>query len=244
VADDRRVNAQAPVLAHVQERGALRRADPLVQVACVIRRADRAHVEREQAGGVRSVDERVDSASGQLIDDRRDGEDQRRLAGDVIDEEQARAIGDLLQHALHDHVRGGDGERHVHFDDLRAIDSRDVVERVARGVVLLRRHQQLVVLVEVERAQYGIHACRGVGDESHAGGIGADELRQLLAGGIQQRLQLANEETHRLPLHLRAILVLLFQHDARRRAERAVVEESDRGVQRPVLLHTAVFTGR
>ena len=103
----------------------------------------------------------------------------------------------------------------------------DVVERVAAGVVLVRRHQQLVELVEVERAQDGVHARRRIRHEREPLGIGADELRQRRARVVEQRLELAHEEAHRLALHLRAILVLLLEHDARRRAERAVVEEGD-----------------
>ena len=104
--------------------GALRRADPLVQVAGVVRRADRADVEREHARRVRAVDQRVDAARGQLLHDPLDGEDQRRLAGDVVDEQQPRAVGDFLQHALDDDVRRANREGDVGDDHLRAGDCR------------------------------------------------------------------------------------------------------------------------
>ena len=179
VADHDRTDAEAAVRADVEERGAFRRADPLVQIAGVVGGAERVEIEREHAGRVRAVDERVDAAlrSAPSIS-RAIGKINAGLAGDVIDEQQPRAIGDALQHALDDFVRRRDRERHVDRDDLRAGESGDVVERVARRVVFVRRDEQLVVLVEIERAEHGVDAGGGIRHEGDRAGIGADEFRQ------------------------------------------------------------------
>ena len=64
--------------AHVEERGAFRRADPLVAVARVVRGAQRVEIERQHAGRVRAVDQRVDAARGSAATMPRDREDERR----------------------------------------------------------------------------------------------------------------------------------------------------------------------
>ena len=62
VRDRRRPDARLAVAPDVEERRALRRADPLVEVARVVRRAERVEVERHHPRRVRAVDERVDPA--------------------------------------------------------------------------------------------------------------------------------------------------------------------------------------
>jgi hypothetical protein len=61
----------------------------------------------------------------------------------------------------------------------------------------------------------------------------------MLAGLVEQRLELANEEAHRLALHLRAELVLFLEHGSRRRAEGAVIEVGDGGIKCPVLTQSS-----
>ena len=222
----------------VEERRPLRRADPLVQVAGVEGDVERAEVERQHAGGVGAVDERVDAVRAQLSNDPLDREDERGLAGDVIDEQEARAVGDFREHALDDGVGRVDREGDVDGDDLRAVERADEVEGVARGVVFVRGDEELVVLVEVERAEDGVDAGGGVGDEGEVVGRSAEEVGQHGAGGVEARLDLVREKTHRLALHLLAQRGLHRQDRARRRAEGTVIEERDGRVEEPVLFHT------
>ena len=208
-----------------------------MKVAGVVSGADGAEIERDLSRGVCTVDERVDAARAHLRNDALDRQNERGLAGDVIDQQQARALGDFPQHALDYVVRRGDGERHVDDHDLRAGEAAGVVEHVARGVVFVRGDEQLVVLVEVERAQHGIDAGGCVGDEGDVLRLRADERRDLGARGVEQRLELAHHEPHRLALQPCAVLVLLGQHCDGRGAEGAVIEVGDGGVKKPVLLH-------
>src|SRR4051812_15576216 len=83
--DDDRTDAEAAIFADVEKGRAFRSAYPFVQVAGVVGGAKGVEMQRDHAGRVGAVDERVDPAFVQFIDEPRDGKDQAGLAGDVID---------------------------------------------------------------------------------------------------------------------------------------------------------------
>src|SRR5437867_1388284 len=114
---------------------------------------------------MRAVDQRIDAARRYLRYQARHRIDQCGRTGDVVDQEEARAAGHAFQYTGHDLIRRSDGEGDVGTDDLCPRQSGDVIEHVARGVVLMRGDEQLVVLVEIDRAEDGVHAGGGVGDE-------------------------------------------------------------------------------
>ena len=160
-----------------------------------------------------------------------------RLARHVVDEQEASAVGDAGHNAFDDLVRRSDRKGDVDGNDLRAYQASNVFKGIAGGVVFVRRHDQLVVLVEIERAENGIHARGGIRHERDRRRIGSDESTQHSARLIEQRLELPHHESHRFALHLRAQRVLSRQHYLRRRAEGAVIEVRDGGVEEPVLAH-------
>src|SRR5437016_6111251 len=102
--DRDRAKAETPVLARVEEPGTLRRANPLVKICRIVRGIEIAKIERKHSRSVGSVDEDVNVACSHLVDDSLDGEDERRLTRDVIDDDQTRAARDFLQDSLDDHV--------------------------------------------------------------------------------------------------------------------------------------------
>ena len=105
MADDDRMHALAAVAAHVEKPRAFRCAHPFVQIAGVIRRPDGADVERQLTGDVRAVDQRVDAARVELCNDAFHRHDHRGLAGDVVDQQQARRVCHAAHHAF-DHLVG------------------------------------------------------------------------------------------------------------------------------------------
>ena len=71
------------------------------------------------------------------------------------------------------------------------------------------------------------------GDEREALGVGAQEPGDLVADLVEARHELAVEEPDGLRLHALAPHLLRLEHGRRARAERAVVEEGDVGVEQP-----------
>ena len=86
VRDRVRADAGLAVGPGVEERRALRRADPLVEVAGVPGGAEPIEVEGQHARRVRAVDERLDPALGERGDDPLDRKHERRRARDVADQ--------------------------------------------------------------------------------------------------------------------------------------------------------------
>src|SRR6266446_6569391 len=233
VADHDRPHAAPAVAADVEEAGALRRAQPLVAVAGVVRGTERAEVERQHAGRVRAVDQRVDAAPGELAHEPLDGQHEARRAGHVIEQREPGARRDPRQHGFNDRVRRREREGNGHDHDLRPRRGGHEVEHVPARVVGVVGHQELVPRRERQRAQHGVHGGGRVRDEDQALRVGAEERGERAPGVVEQRLQVAYEEAHRLPLEALAQALLRLQDRARAGAEGAVVQEGDRGVERP-----------
>ena len=89
VRDRPRPDAALPVAPNVEESRSLRRADPLVEVARVVGRAQPVEIERDHPRGMGAVDERVDSPLRQGGDEPLDRQDEGRRARDVTDDERA-----------------------------------------------------------------------------------------------------------------------------------------------------------
>ncbi len=208
-----------------------------MQVAGVVRGAEGAEIEREHPGGMGAVDERVDAAHLHLGHQALYRHDQSGLTGDVVDEQQPRALGHPLEHARDDVVRRGDGVGDIYAHHLGAVEASHVVEGVAAGVVLVRGDEQFLVLVEIERAEDGIHSGGGIRHERQSTLVGAEELRKGAPGLIEQRLELPDHEAHRLALELRAQVILFGQNRDRRGAEGTVIEKGDARLEEPVLAH-------
>ena len=95
--------------------------------------------------------------------------------------------------------------------------------------------QDLVTGAEIERAQHAVDSRGRVGHEGKVVGIGAQELAEAGAGTVEMTLELTGKEAHRLAFHPRAPLRLRVKHGPRARPVRAVVEERNFGIERPVV---------
>ena len=235
VADHERVDARLAVAPHVQERGALGRAQPLVRVAGVVRGAQR--VERRAApcpARARRPPACRRRARASAAHQPLDREHEPGRAGHVVEQREPRARGHACEHALHDRrrpSRSGTGPRAV---TTRApAPSGDELRRLPAGAVRVVGREDLVARRELERAQHRVDAAGRVADEGEVPGLGAQERRHLRARVGEPPAPVARQEVDRLALHLAPQLPLPLEDRARARAERAVVQVRDVGVERP-----------
>lgn len=234
MADDEGTHPLLAIPSHVEERRALGCVQPLVAVPRRVGGAGRIQVDLDHAGRVGGIDEGVDATLTEHADDLANRKDEGGGAGDVVDQDEPgssreRGVEDG-QGVLRPHAR----KRKRGRDDARAGGRRGGLHRVACGVVLVVEHHDLVAWLESKAPGDDVDGGRGVVDEGEVVGIGAEEPRQLGAGRVQRRLEVAGEERHRLTLHPVAPRLLRREHRPRRRAERPVVEERHRGVEGPV----------
>ena len=152
---------------------------------------------------MRPVDQRVDAPAVQLADQLLDRKDERRRAGDVIEQGQPRAGRDAAQHGL-GHLAGrSDRQRQRRLDHRRRAPPGHVAGHVAAGVIVVRADQDLVAGLELQRAQHAVDPAGGVVNENQVGRWGADQFGQPPARLVQQRRELAHEKLDRLALDQR-----------------------------------------
>ena len=233
VADRQRMDLLATITADEEEPRALRRAEPLVAVAGVVRRPERPEVERKHAGRVRTVDDGVDAPRGELADEALDREHEPGRARDVVQQREPRPRRDVSEHGVDDLIGRVQRKRDRRHDDARARTLGDEVERIAARVVGVVRRQELVARGEPQRTHHGIDAAGRVRHERDVLRVRADEVRQLLPCRIESLLELAGEESDPLRLHLGPKPRLLGEHLGRTGAELAVVQEGDIGIEPP-----------
>ena len=234
VRDHERADPLLAVGADPEEGRALRRTHPLVQVAGVVRGAKAGDIQLHHAGRVRAVDQRVDPALRQRGNQLLHRQHQRRGRRDVVEHRQTGSRRDGAHHGRHHRIRRFERERNLRHDHAGAAARRHVVKRVAHGVVLMVGGQQLVARLEAQRAQHRIDPGGGVGDERQVIGPGTDEGTQRGSGRVQRRLEPLDHEANGLVLQLEPPRGLSLQHHARGGAVRAVVQEVDARIERPV----------
>jgi hypothetical protein len=87
-----------PAPAHVQEGGALGGAKPLMGVTRVISGAEFLEPKRHHPGSVRTIHQRIDAASPQVAHQARNGQNQGRGAGHMVQQRQPRARRNTRHH--------------------------------------------------------------------------------------------------------------------------------------------------
>ena len=203
-------------------------------VADGVGRADGGEVDVDHARRVRAVDERLDPAVVERCHDLGNGQHERRRAGDVIQHDEPGSRADRRQHGVARRL-GCDAwkwDARGHQPGSGGIGRR--LKRVAGGGVRVIEQDDLVVRVEPQAARDDVDAGRRVRDEREVIRVGAEEPSKCRASVVERRLKVACEEGDGLALHPRSPGVLCIEHRAGRRAERAVVQEGHRGVERPV----------
>ena len=174
-----------PVGPDVEEPRALRRADPLVAVARVVRGAESAEVERHHArarGRRRPARRR---RGGQLAHEPLDRQDEAGRARHVVDQREPRPRPGPAEHRLEDLLRAASG------NGTGATTTR-APARAATASTAFRQalyawvgRQELVARSEVERAEHGVHAGRRVGHERQVVRIGPDEGAERGPRGVE-----------------------------------------------------------
>jgi hypothetical protein len=126
-----------------------------------------------------------------------------------------------------------DRQRHPRHDHpgLRLV--RDELDRVEDGVVLVIGRQELVARPDSQGAQHGRDAGGRVRDDDDAGGVGAEEARDLDPGGVATGLELAVEDPDRAGLELIEHRPLGFDDRHGAGAERAVGEVGQARLESP-----------
>ena len=234
MADDDRPHPLLAIATHVKKRAALRREHPLVTVADGVGRADRGEVDIDHARRMRAVDERLDPAVVERGHDLGNRQHERRRAGDVIQHDEPRSRADGREHGVARSL-GSDAPKwdaRGHQTGARGIGRR--LKRVAgRGVGVVEQ-DDLVAGFEPQAACDDVDARRRVRDEGKIIRVGTKEPSKRGTSVVERRLEVVGEERDGLALHPRAPRVLGFEHGARGRAERPMVQEGHGGVERPV----------
>ena len=194
-----------------------------------------------------AVDKRLDAALGEGRDDPLDREDESGRAGDVADDGKPRSLGDGAEERIDDDVRACHRERDPGDVEAGSIPLRHMAEDVDHGVVLVVVGQQLVARREAERAHDRIDGARRVRHEGEVVGIGADERGEGDPRAGEKGRQVAGEELDGLRLHPVLPCSLGLEDGPRTGSERPVVEEGDRGIERPMpgqlRRHRPIMTG-
>jgi hypothetical protein len=219
-----------------------------VQVADVPIDADRRHVERDRTGRMRRVGEHRDTTRTAARRDLGERKDERARRRDVIDDCEPRARPDSLDDRVRDLC--GIAQRVWDLDRAhgRLVRTRNVRRGVRDRAVRVIRDEDLVAWPQIERAQHRVHAGRGVVHEHEIVTARAKELGhrerchahawRLIAASADDDLgQLAQHEARRLALDLVTDLLLSREHALRRRADRAVIQVEDLGIESELLQH-------
>src|SRR2546425_1968188 len=223
--------------ADVQEAGADRREQPLVERGPVVVDLEIAQLEREMREGVRAVDDRLNPAAARHA---RDVAHREELSGEVRDVTEVNdlrlrrdgALDAILQ--LRD-VGGRHRERDLRQLDLVAAYA--LLPCVDHAAVVLVRRQYLVARVQIDAELCDLKAFARVTRDGELLGVAAGLGREVAPHGFDVRLeQVPHVVNGRLVRHVEIPLERLVNH-TRARTGVAVVEIDDRAIQRESLLN-------
>ncbi len=211
--------------------------------------AKRRDVEWPRAGDMRTVHQHRNPARAALRRDHRHRQHERRLCGDVIDDDQLRMRCERPDDRLH-HVAGV-AHRVLEVDRLegRAATVTDGRGRERDRAVRQIGNHHIIARTKRQRAKYRVQTGRDVGDEHEIVRTRAEERCHLIAGFAQARhgapwhrlmsIQFAQHESRRLAFHFIAERLLFLQDAPRGRAHGAVIEVRAFWIEQPVLEHAA-----
>jgi hypothetical protein len=238
-----------PLRRRPQDAAAARREAPLVQVGGVPVDLEAGNVERDLAGGVRTVHQHRHAPRPAGGRHRRERHDQRRLGADVVEHGQPGARRDRGGQRANVALRVVRRKRQGEGRDRRPALPGDEGGGAGHAAVGMVGEQDLVAGLELDRAQHRIDAAAGVVDEHQVLGSHADELRDPPGSGTQPRhfRRRRHAELHQLADHVarRMAFDLLedrrpgAHHRERRHADGAVVQVDAAGLERKLFEQTA-----
>ena len=170
-----------------EDPAAARRVCPLVQVGGIPIDPERRDVESARAGNMCAVHQDRDPARVTFGRDRRHGQHERGLRGDMIDDDELGVRGERADDRLHDVAGVAHGVLDVDRSKHRVTLVTDGAGRERdRAVRQIGRHD-FIAGAKRERSEYRVHAGRDVGDEHEIVGARTEERGHLVAGFAQAR---------------------------------------------------------
>ena len=192
---------------------------------------------------MRPIDQRVDPTPTRGRNDLRRRHDERRRAGDVVQQQHPSAGVEGRSDCVDPCVGVRDGKRHGHLPHHDAGIDREPPKRLAHGVVDMIEHDHLVTLAPVKGSQDGVHAFGCVHDEAEPVAGRSHEARDALARRRQQDLRAPVDHLDGTRLDLHAPVLLHRQHFEGRAAEAPVVEKGVRPIEREERCEVALGDG-
>ncbi len=241
-ADDERLDERLVLRPDVEERRALRRAEPLVAVAGVNVGVDRAEVNRNLTRRVRTVDDGKDPCLPRTPAQLGDGKCQRRRRGDMAEEEHLGSRRHPAPDRLDNLVQGGYRKGHRSADVTRPRPGTHVRPGHVERPVLVVGRQDLVVRLEGEGTGHDVQPRSGIGDEDEVVGASVEVGGEFSPCGVQERAAASPEELDRLPLQLQLPPLVRFEHRPRAGPEGAVVEKDHVRVEQKLVTEGARHT--
>ena len=203
-------------------------------VADIEVRTDRGDVEVDLARCVSAVHDRENGCRTRPRAELLDRKTERGRRRDVTHEQRARPRRERSQQV----VDRGSGQR-VDLDEARSARLAHASPEQLVAAVLVRRGDDLVAGLKVERVRGRVYRRRRVRDEDQVGGRSAHERGEPLTRVADQGRKAAfqAQEFDRRPLELALEPLVLVEHRPRTRAEGAVVEEHDVRIEQKELTH-------
>ena len=217
------------IRANAQERAALRRHHPLVQIGGVELRTDGVHIERHRARCMRTIHQQRTSGR-QLRSQRFHREACRGGTGDMIQHQQSCALIHAGKHGMQQRLCVDRGQCHRHITHNRSALARPASHGLTNRAIHMIRAQQFVTGLEAHGPEHRVHALGRVGHEPVLAGRTAETARQLHLHLTKQRLDAATDQLDGISLQPIAPRILCGAHATRHRPERTVVEEDQVGV--------------
>jgi hypothetical protein len=180
---------------------------------------------------VGAVDHHHEALRAGARDDLLDRQHEPRARGDVADVDDSGVLGGSGEDCVGDLARVGERQRDRRPDVARAGALTGPLPREVTGAVLEVGREHLVAGPEVERTGSEVDAGRGVRDEGEVVGGAADVVRESCSRRVEEGRQAAVEKVDGLALELALPRLVALEDRPRARAEGAVVEERDLGVE-------------
>ena len=215
----------------------LRGATPLVEVPRPEVSSQGVDVDRQHPHRVRRVHQDGDASASALPNDLLHGKDHRRRRRHVVDDDQPGAIVERRRDGPHDRVRGWKGERQLNHHELAASFAAGLGGGLHHGRIGMVRDHDPIPRAGRPIGQHGADGGRGIGNEGETLRVGSKERGCRRPGLVERRREHSDQEVDRFALHLGSPPGLGLQRGQDRRAEGAMVEERDGGIQGPQGTH-------
>ena len=222
---------------HIEESGADRRGQPLVQGRPVVVAVEIVALEREMAIGVRPIHDHFDAARAAQLRDPLHRKDLARQVRDVADVDDLRPRRDRLLDAARQVIlrRRRHGEGDLLQDD--AVPALALLPRGDHARVILRRRQHLVPALQRHAELHDLQRLARVPGDRHFFGIAAEARRQPAPHRLDLRLDPAPHRDGRSLVGYREVALQRRIHDPRTRRDAAVVQVDHAAVDVECLLN-------